>query len=328
VEVYANPGEYMDPDWVYQGYRIAELELTDPEDVAGNLFTYTVDLSGLESGDYSLWVRAEDGVNPPVADYALTGPYGDVAVFSIDQSATFPISWTPAITAVVSREQARLFLEWEALSHPDVDHYNLYVSTQPFSPTLHSEGLSAFRQTDESGQPFGPVRVNAGVSNLVPGNTYYYSVEAVDVEGGKSVRSPEAAIYIPAGDFRLNTPSWVYRAAPGTQMSLSLSLEVLEPLFYPNVGLSIDGLRTPPGMRVWFDTPLGGDAYLTEAESEVVVAVDLLDSVADGIYPITFVGSSGELRRSQTIYILVNPLMLYLPVVYSQYPAGGVSTGR
>jgi len=105
-------------------------------------------------------------------------------------------------------------------------------------------------------------------------------------------------------------------------MSLTLSLDVLEPLFYPNVGLSIDGSRTPPGMRVRFATPLGGDAYLTEAESEVVVVVDLLDSVADGIYPITFVGSSGEMRRSQTIYILVNPLMLYLPVVYNEYPAG------
>ncbi len=140
-------------------------------------------------------------------------------------------------------------------------------------------------------------------------------MEAVDVESGKSVRSPEAAIAIPSGDFRLSTPSWRYLATPGTQVSFTLSLDVLEPLFYPNVGLSIDGSRTPPGMRVWFDTPLGGDAYLTEAESEVVV-VDLLDSVADGIYPITFVGANGEMRRSQTVYIMVNPLMIYLPVVY------------
>ncbi len=275
-----------------------------------------------------LWVRAEDGVNPAVADYALTGLYSDVAVFSIDQSATFPISWTPAITTVVSREQARLFLEWEALAHPDVDSYSLYLSTQPLSPTLYITGLVAFRQTDENGQPFGPVLANAGVSNLAPGNTYYYSVEAVDVESGQSVRSPEAAIYIAGGDFNLATPSQFYWVAPGTQMSLSLSLDVLQPLFYPNVGLSIDASRTPPGMRVWFDTPLGGDAYLTEAESEAAVVVDLLDSVADGIYLITFVGSSGEMQRSQTIYILVNPVILYLPVVYSQYPGGGMSIRR
>lgn len=306
VEVYANPGEYMDPAWVFQGYRVAELELTDPEDVAGSPFTYTVDLSGLESGEYTLWVRADDGVNPPASAYALTGPYGDVAVFTISQSATFPISWTPAITAVVDSAQARLFLEWENLAHPDVDHYNLYVSTEPLSPTLHSEGLAAFRRTDEDGQPFGPVLVDAGVSNLEPGETYYYSVEAVDVEGGRSVRSPEAAITIAGGDFRLSAPSLQYLVDPGAQVSFPLSLEVLEALFYPNVGLSIDTSETPPGMRVYFDSPLGGDAYLTETAG-VTVVVDLLDTVAKGIYPITFVGTNGELEHSLTIYILANP---------------------
>lgn len=306
VEIYANPDEYMDPDWVFQGYRIAELELADPEDVSGNPFTYTVDLSALESGAYTLWVRADDGVNPPASAYALTGPYGDVAVFTISQAATFPISWTPAITTEVSSAQGRLFLEWEGLAHPDVDHYNLYVGEEPLSPTLHAEGLSAFRWTDENGQPFGPVLVNASVSNLEPGETYYYSVEAVDVEGGKSVRSPEAAITIAGGDFRLKAPALQYLVDPGAQVSFPLSLEVLEALFYPNVGLSIDTSDTPPGMRVYFDSPLGGDAYLTEATS-VTVVVDLLDTVPDGIYPITFVGANGELEHELTVYILVNP---------------------
>jgi len=308
VQIYANPDEYMDPAWVYQGYRVAEIELTDPQDVIGEPFTYTVDLSALETGDYTLWMRVEDPVNPPVEGYALTEPYGNVAVFSIDQSATFPVAWSPTITTEVSNAETALFLVWDALEHPDVDHYNLYLNTEPLSPTLYVERLSAFRQTDADGQPFGPLQVYASVSNLVPGATYYYSVEAVDADGGRSVRSPEAAITIAGGDFQLTTPATHYTVAPGTQISFPLSLELLQPLFYPNVGLSVDSRDTAPGMRVWFETPLGGDAYLTEADDSVTVVVDLLPTVRDGIYPLTFVGANGDVRRSRTVYIVVNPV--------------------
>lgn len=308
VWIYANPDVYEDGgEPVYQGFKIAEVELDDAGEVIGDPFTTPVDLSTLESGTYTLWVRVEDGVNPPISAYALTPGGGAVAQFTIDQSTTFPTTWTPAINAVVSNTEASVFLEWPALLHPDVDSYNLYFNTVPLTPVLYTEGLSAFRAIDENGQPFGPVLVNTLVSALEAGMTYYYSVEAVDAETGKKVRSPEASFTVAGGDFALSTPILQYLMAPGGQVSFPLSLNVLQPLYYPNVGLSIDYAFTPPGMRVWFDAPFESDAYLTVTDDSVDVTIELTPSVASGIYPVTFVGRNGDLKRSLTIYILVNP---------------------
>ena len=308
VSIYANPSVYeTGGEPVYQGLQIAQVELTNPSEVGGIPFLQAVDLSTLESGSYTLWVRVQDGVNPPISAYAVQPGSSTVAVFTINQSTTFPAAWNPAISAVLSSAQARLFLEWGALAHPDVDSYNLYLNTQPLAPVKFTEGLSAFRETNAAGEPFGPVLVNASVSDLVPGKTYYYSVEAVDTEGGKSVRSPEASIAIPSGDFKLTAPSGQYLVTPGNQVSFPLSLEVTLPLFYTNVGLSIDDSLTPPGMRIWFDTPLEGDAYLNATDNDVTVKVDLSSAVPDGIYPVTFIGSNGGMERSRTVYILVNP---------------------
>ena len=46
VGIYANPDVYEENgEPVYQGYRIAEVELTQPEDVAGDPFIQAVDCS-------------------------------------------------------------------------------------------------------------------------------------------------------------------------------------------------------------------------------------------------------------------------------------------
>ncbi|MHB1318227.1 MAG: kelch repeat-containing protein, partial [Anaerolineae bacterium] len=54
---------------LFQGTQVATLDLTDTRAAQHALITTTVDLSVLESGDYKLWVRVEDGVSPPVQGY-------------------------------------------------------------------------------------------------------------------------------------------------------------------------------------------------------------------------------------------------------------------
>ncbi|HZU87271.1 MAG TPA: DUF4397 domain-containing protein, partial [Anaerolineaceae bacterium] len=307
ISVYANPGDYYDSsfNWLYQGIEIAEFTLTDPQDVSGNLATYTLDFSSLESGEYTLWTHIDNGVTPPHSAYVPNAALM-LAFYDIDQSATFPGAWNPTITTQVNNSQFSLSLNWDGLTHPDVDSYTLYFGTQPGAPATYTTGLTAYRDMDANGQLVGPLRVGETVSNLQPGIPYYYSVEAVDAESGRTVRSPEYAITIPDGDFNLTTSAPQYLTSAGTQVSFPLSLQVLQPLFYSNVGLSIDSSLTPPGMRVWFDSALDGDDFLNAASDTVQVIVDLGEDIPDGIYPITFVGSSGNLKRSLTVNILVN----------------------
>lgn len=314
ITIYADPmPEIKSVPPIFDGFQVAEVPLTLEEEVSGEPYTYTVDLSALESATYTLWVRVQDGINPPISTYVLAAG-GAVAEFEVDQSASFPSVWNPTNTIQVSESKARLFLEWSGLDHPDVDSYTLYFNTLPFTPVTYTARLSAFRETDQSGKAVGDLLVNTSVSNLVPGQTYYYSFEAVDEDGEKSVFSPEYTLTIPGGDFQLVSLADQYLVAPGRQTRFLLSMLELQPLFYPNVGLSIDTSQLPPGMRVWFNDPSGGDAYLNPSSAPVMVQVDVASSVPLGIYSVTITGDNGIMKRHLEINLHVSNL-IYLPVI-------------
>lgn len=88
--------------------------------------TKILDLSKLESGTYHIWVRADDGVNPPATSYAastsvlaasatqsryglnatwlakddynIAHEFNDAAPIVINHASTFPAQWTATIT--------------------------------------------------------------------------------------------------------------------------------------------------------------------------------------------------------------------------------------
>ncbi len=305
VSIYADPVPVVKSDPpIFDGYQVADVMLTLPQEVNGEPYTQTVDLSALETGTYTLWVSVQDGVNPPVSTYVLDSG-GGLAEFNIDQSATFPATWTPNVTVQLGETQANLFLQWSGLDHPDVDSYSLYFNTLPLTPVLYTEGLSAYRETDKDGKAVGDLLVNTSVSNLMPGQTYYYSFEAVDEDSGKRLSSPEYTLTIPGGDFQLTTTENRCFVNPGSQAGFLLSMQEIQPLFYPNVGLNIDTSQLPAGMRVWFDTPLGGDVVLNSSSGPIGVRVDAADTVPIGIYPLTITGDNGVIQRSVNVDIFV-----------------------
>jgi CSLREA domain-containing protein len=322
VSIFANPGAYVSEGQpVYQGIKLAEVNLDTVAALSGSPQTYTASLSIFETGSYSLWMRIEDGVNPPISAY-LSDLSGTPVVVPIDQSTTFPTTWAPTITHQVNTADRSLELEWQGLNHPDVDNYTVYMNTQPHHPVVFVEGLSTYRETDANGNPFGPALGNTSISNVEPGMIYYYSVEAVDTATGKTVRSPEASVTVPTGDFALDTFGTYALAQAGETFRFPIAMNELEPLFYPFIGMSIDTSLAAPGMRVWFDDAQGADTYLSPAKSMIWVNVELSDTTPDGGYAITFNGDNRSLRHSATVYILVNVLPTDLSMTGSYHVSG------
>ena len=141
---------------LYQGPAIAQVEITDTQELAGQLTTYTLDLSNLETGDYYLWLEVDDGVNPPVNGYAAPhsrqsssagrsfgsnavrvaaegyDPLAQLegaAVIHIDNAMTFTESWTTTITATLGVE----LWEWDkdAQEWVATDINGLYIEWDP-----------------------------------------------------------------------------------------------------------------------------------------------------------------------------------------------------
>ena len=147
---------------LFEGFPVAEYVISDPAQLGGQLVTRQIDLSKLASGSYHLWVRVEDGVNPPVNVYAAApaalaraprDEYGfnsvrvakegynplallaDAAPIGINHAADFPTTWNATITTTLDAATDALYIEWRANPHPDVDNYRLYIGHTPLDPT-------------------------------------------------------------------------------------------------------------------------------------------------------------------------------------------------
>lgn len=172
VQIYVNPGAISDTFTLsntngptteviplYEGELLAEFAVTNPAELGGQLVTKVVDLSGLPSGTYHLWVRANDGINPPATSYAnapalmaataTATPYGFNAVWLskddynlvtefataapivINGATTFPTQWSATITPTLDAAANALDVAWQVNAHPDVDTYHLLLGDTP-----------------------------------------------------------------------------------------------------------------------------------------------------------------------------------------------------
>lgn len=128
---------------------------------------HPLDLSGLPSGDYYIWVTADDGKNHPTRQYATsaTSLYGQAHV-------NHP--WTPNWTAIVTPtiEHHGIDLVWEPSTNPDVDEYEVFVSKTENTPKEGDKIVPAGTAT------------YASLTGLLPNQKYFVTVVGVDTDTG------------------------------------------------------------------------------------------------------------------------------------------------
>jgi hypothetical protein len=276
-----------------------------------------VDLTGLESGDYALWVGLDDASFEGVYAYALVSGTNEVAWVTVDHSATWPGAWSPVITPTVDPAAQQLVLTWDALAHPDVDDYTVYIGDSPGAPDQAIMGLNAFYNRDAEGHTVGEPLGRYAIDDVAPGETYYISVEARDVESARTVRTAEVSATIPGGDYDLGVPQGVYRFAEGASayFTIPLSLQIHAPLFYPAVYLEMDETQSARGIVAQFAGDAVGDTALSAANDTVDVLVWLDQYLPQGKYTLTFIGHNGRMERRVAVDIVIGDFTIYLPLV-------------
>ena len=331
---------------LYQGDPVAEFVITDLNELGGQLVTKEIDLSGLESGTHHVWVRADDGVNPPATTYAaFTGvmasgvpsAYGvnavrlaqngyramaevaDAAAIVVDQSATFPQDWTATITPIFDAVTNSVEVEWEISRHPDVDTYRLLYGNTPLAPTQVFTVGGALNPLDDEGE-FAETEVGyVTLRNIVPDTPYYISIEAIDSESGRTVRSEEVEFTAASTPFSLTTANPVTVINPGGTAMVPVTLDADGELFFPNVWLSANLGEAPLGISARFVDDTDGVMELNDEIPTRMLAVSVDSSVPPGRYPITISGYNGTAKEllSLTIDVGGSPAMrsLYLPLI-------------
>jgi hypothetical protein len=238
-------------------------------------------------------------------------------VVTVDNSATFPTTWSPVITPTILTATRQLLVECAALPHPDVDDYTIYIGLAPDTPDIAITGLSATVRRDALGRPLGAATVWHNVADVRPGQTYYFSFQANDAESAQSVRTAEILVAIPSGDFQLTTPSDRYLVPQGGQVVIPLALDVSAPLFYPQVYVEIDDAGLARGISALFQGDTVGKTTLSAANDTVNAVVKVDAFVPSGIYTLAFVGYSGELEKRVQVNILVP--QIYLPLILKEH---------
>ncbi|MEZ4834745.1 MAG: hypothetical protein R2873_22595 [Caldilineaceae bacterium] len=308
------------------------------------MVTKQLDLNTLPSGTYHLWVRADDGVNPPIETYAeapalmaagVQSVYGANAVWIakddfnpmatvgnaaqivIDHSNDFPTTWAAAISSTFELEDQSLYIEWRALGHPDTDLYRLHFGNTPLNPTQVITVGNSIQELDENGLATGVEVGFVTLEDIQPGVNYYISVEAVDSVRGRSVRSPEFIFNVKPGAFSLTSAQATVNVDAGNSVQVPVTLNVEETLFFPSVWLSTDLGAAAPGITARFVDDVDGVTEINTVKPTHQLAIHVDAGVADGVYPIEITGYSGENEEALTIQVVVEGATqkIYLPVV-------------
>ncbi|MBX3052318.1 MAG: cadherin domain-containing protein [Caldilineaceae bacterium] len=334
---------------VYEGFPVMELVIDDPNDL-GRPLNMGIDISNVPSGDYHMWMRVEDGVNPPVPAYAIdansararaiTGPddlrFGvnaarfakagysplaqlqDAVTIKVDHSASWPGNWNATIRTELDETDGSLYVEWEGLDHLDADNYEVLVSAAPIgtSQVISAGGLIAPRDADGKivGTPLGFITL----PNVDPEQTYSISIRAVNGFNGSTVTSQQVNVQAAAGDYQLTTPAASYTVAQGSSAQVTVTLQELATLFFPDVSLGVDLTGAPRGLDVGFTG--SGTSILSTAGPTAYLQVNASNSLAAGNYSFKVIGYNGTRQREVTVQIVVvegAPELqnLYLPAV-------------
>ena len=329
---------------VFEGIPVGEFKITSAGELGGQLVTKQVDLSDLESGTYHLWVRADDGVNAPVnayassavalaasgvqsaygynaawtakSDYSPLAQLADAAAIEINRESDFPTTWTAVITTTFAPETNSLQVEWRANSHPDADSYRLLFGHTALSPTTTLEVGGAIAEFDDEGAS-DTTEGFVILEDIMPGVPYFISIEAVDTETDKSVRSQEVEFIAVAGGFSLTSSVKAVKMDAGDSTTVPVTLVADETLFFPKVWLSTNLGDTPPGITARFLESTDGDTELSNNAPTGDLEISVDASVPDGVYPIVITGYNGDARQALTLEVTVgDPVTgVYMPLI-------------
>ena len=329
----------------YEGDLLAEFAITNVAELGGQLVTKVVDLSGLESGTYHLWVRADDGINPPATSYAtapsvlaagaaqsmyglnavwmskndynLANEFANATPIVIDRAASFPAQWNATITPSFDATANALDVEWQVNSHPDVDSYRLLFGNTALNPTEVITVGGALAVLDANNNPTGVEIGFVRLANIRPNVPYFISIEAIDSESGRSVRSQEVPFTIASAAFSLSSQQTTVAVAAGGSASVPVTLNASAALFFPNVWLSTDLGSTPLGITAKFANDAEGFPGLNAGAPTRNLEISVDASVPNGIYPIVISGYNGDIKQALTLQVVVGEVAskLYLPLV-------------
>lgn len=362
ISIYANPGEISATlpltlengtvDWqeipLYEGQLIAEFEVSDLNELGGQLVTKQIDLSDLPSGIYHLWVRADDGLNPPIETYAelpsvshsgIQSVYGTnplwiakddfnpmarlqgAAEIVIDHSADFPAEWSATVDTIFDPEDDSLYIEWQAHSHPDTDLYRLHFGHTPLNPTHVITVGNSIQEFDADGLPPGVEVGFVTLQDIKPGVTYFISIEGVDTDTGQTVRSPEFAFIIDPGSFTISASQATVNIPAGSTAQVPVTLNVEETLFFPEVWLSTDLGGAAPGITARFVDDVDGLTNINPINPTHQLEITVDGSVTDGTYSIEVAGYNGDAEETLNIQVIVGEdstgYTIHLPFVSS-----------
>ena len=333
---------------LYEGELLAEYKITNVAELGGQLVTKVVDLSGLESGTYHLWVRADDGINPPATSYAsapavlaasaaqstyglnavwlskndynLATEFANATPIVIDRAATFPTQWTATITPTFDATANALDVEWRVNSHPDVDSYQLLFGDTPLNPSQVITVGGALAVLDADGNPTGVEIGFVRLANIRPNLPYFISIEGIDSESGRSVRSQEVQFSIASAAFSLTSQQATVAVDAGGSATVPVTLNATGALFFPNVWLSADLGGTPPGITAKFANDAEGFPGLNTAAPTRNLEISVDGSVPSGTYPIVISGYNGDVKEALTLQVVVGgggtpANTVYLPLI-------------
>ncbi len=242
-----------------------------------------------------------------------------VAVFTLSPPAapqlTPDTAETDEDTPTLDIAATALDVEWRVNSHPDVDSYRLLVGNSPLSPTLViTAGTAALLDANDNltGVEVGFARLE----NVRPDVDYFLTLEAVDAESGRTVRSQEVKFTVASAAFSLTSQQATVAVAVGGSATVPVTLNAGGALFFPNVWLTADLGNTPLGVTARFvDTPAGFPDLTSSAPTRnLLISVD--GSVAGGTYPLVITGYNGEVQEALTMQVIVGAGgKIYLPLV-------------
>lgn len=334
---------------LYEGDLLAEFKITDVAELGGQLVSKVVDLSGLESGTYHIWVRADDGINPPATSYAaapaLLVASGEESVYGLnvvwmaknDYNLANEIRRTQRRSSLTVRAASqpsgqqrlrpplmpppmRLMSKPRVNAHPDVDSYTLRYGNTALNPTEVITVGRALAVLDANGNPTGVEVGFVRLTNIRPNQPYFISIEAIDSESGRSVRSQEVPFTIASAAFSLSSQQTTVAVAVGGSVSCAGDTQCQCRVFFPNVWLSADLGGTPPGVTASFAGDAEGFPGLNSAAPTRQLDNRVDSSVPDGIYPIVISGYNGDVKEALTLQLVVGKgntvtNSIYLPLV-------------
>ena len=176
---------------------------------------------------------------------------------------------------------------------------------------------------DEDGNETGVEVGFVTLHDIRPDVPYFISVEAVDTETGKAVRSQEVKFLVKSAAFVLTTQVADVTVKAGEAVTVPMTLSAEEALFFNNVWLSTDLGGTPLGVTAQYVGDGDGDGFnelnATSPTKQLEISVDA--SVPSGKYPISITGYNGDKQEDLTFMLVVSGSpgsssgLIFLPLV-------------